>query len=59
MLVNKFLEIKKSAFFYDILHSFFSKGLSLGLGFLVTILITRNFSVEVGAPGLEPGTLRV
>ena len=47
MLVNKFLEIKKSAFFYDILHSFFSKGLSLGLGFLVTILITRNFSVEV------------
>lgn len=47
MLVNKFLEIKKSAFFYDILHSFFSRGLSLGLGFLVTILITRNFSVEV------------
>ncbi|MGE0560908.1 MAG: oligosaccharide flippase family protein [Flavobacteriales bacterium] len=47
MLVNKFLEIKKSAFFHDILHSFFSKGLSLGLGFLVTILITRNFSVEV------------
>lgn len=47
MLVNKFLEIKKSAFFHDILHSFFSRGLSLGLGFLVTILITRNFSVEV------------
>lgn len=47
MLVNKFLEIKKSAFFHDILHSFFSRGFSLGLGFLVTILITRNFSVEV------------
>lgn len=47
MLVNKFLEIKKSAFFHDILHSFFSRGLSLGLGFLVTILITRSFSVEV------------
>ena len=47
MLVNKFLEIKKSVFFHDILHSFFSRGLSLGLGFLVTILITRNFSVEV------------
>jgi len=47
MLLNKILEIKKSAFFHDILHSFFSRGLSLGLGFLVTILITRNFSVEV------------
>ena len=47
MLHKKFLEIKKSAFFHDILHSFFSRGLSLGLGFLVTILIIRNFSVEV------------
>lgn len=47
MLAQKILEIKKSAFFHDIVHSFFSKGFSLGLGFLVTILITRNFSVEV------------
>ncbi len=47
MLQKKILEIKNSSFFHDIIHSFFSRGFSLGLGFLVTILITRNFSVEV------------
>lgn len=47
MLINKIVEVNKSAFFRDIIHSFLSKGLSIGLGFLVTILITRNFSVEV------------
>lgn len=47
MLKNKILEIKKSSFFQDILHSFVTKGFSIGLGFLVTILITRSFTVEV------------
>ncbi len=47
MLSNKLVEIKKSAFFLDILHSFISKGLSIAIGFFVTILITRSFSVEV------------
>lgn len=47
MLKNKILELKKSSFFHDILHSFVTKGFSIGLGFLVTIFITRSFSVEV------------
>tara|TARA_B100000809_G_C15138468_1_gene531794 strand:+ start:5716 stop:6981 length:1266 start_codon:yes stop_codon:yes gene_type:complete len=47
MLLDKILEIKKSAFFHDILHSFVSKGFSICLSFFVTILITRNFTVEV------------
>ncbi|MDG1476956.1 MAG: flippase [Vicingaceae bacterium] len=46
MLQTKFQEIKQSAFFHDILHSFVSRGIYIGLGFLVTILITRNFTVE-------------
>ena len=47
MLKNKILEIKQSSFFHDILHSFVTKGFSIGLGFLVTVLITRSFTVEV------------
>jgi len=46
MLKTKFQEIKQSSFFHDILHSFVSRGVFIGLGFLTTILITRNFSVE-------------
>lgn len=46
MLYKKVREIKKSTFFHDILHSFVSRGIYIGLGFLVTILITRNFTVE-------------
>ncbi len=47
MLKNKVLELKKSSFFHDILHSFVTKGFSIGLGFFVTVLITRSFTVEV------------
>jgi len=46
MLSNKIHEIQKSAFFHDILHSFVSRGIYIGLGLLITILITRNFTVE-------------
>lgn len=44
---EKFFELKKSSFFHNILHSFVTKSFSIGLGFLVTVLITRSFTVEV------------